>query len=164
MSYVCASCGKSHEEPSRHLVWPVPKLGVLGRIRLTFDNDQTCRIGESRYFIQCELQIPFLSGCEEPLGFISWVEVRRATYDDYIDYRIEEDSRPALNHLVTGLLANPIPGIENSLGVMVKFEVAAKDPVPYIKWVEPDSTVASRLIQGATHEFWQAAISARQQL
>lgn len=157
MSYVCASCGDSHSELSRYFKWRIPKLGFRDAMRLKHDNDFMCRIGEKRHFIQCELELPFPDASQDPLGFICWVQVPRETYDSYLNYRVEEESLPPLEELVHGTLANPIPGVPGSLGIAVAFQVIAGDPTPYIRWVEPGSSVAVRLAAGATNEFWHEA-------
>ncbi|MCU0732291.1 MAG: DUF2199 domain-containing protein, partial [Hyphomonas sp.] len=122
-------------------MWRIPKLGFLDSMRLKFDDDRMCRVGEKCHFIQCELEVPFSDGAEDPLGFICWVQVPRETYDRYFNYRAAEESLPPWEDLVVGTLANPIPGIGESFGTAVAFRVLAGDPTPYIRWVAPDTTV-----------------------
>ena len=116
-----------------------------------------CKVAAKRFFIICELKIPFTDSDDDLLGFIGWVEVSGSAYQQYTAYRDLEDSCPPYETLVDGRLANPIPSIPDSLAISVKFEVLAGDPTPYIKWVEPNMPVAARVTVGATPSFWHAA-------
>lgn len=126
---------------------------------ITFDNKFMCRGSRGEHYVSCELELPFKTGGEEPLGFIEWVQVTEATYNAYRAYRNEEDALPQYVELVSGLLGNPIPTVGSSLGITVKFEVLPKDPTPYIRWIQPDTELAARVEQGATLEFWHKVVS-----
>lgn len=91
------------------------------------------------------------------MGFIGWVEVSRADYEAYQRYRSEEETLPPMESWIEGRLANPVPGVDNSLGTSVRFEVVCGDPTPYITWVQPGTALAARVLEGATEAFWHEA-------
>jgi len=140
-------------------MWRFPKLSFTQWERLRFDNKFMCRIGHKRHFISCELEIPFKAEEHEPLGFIGWVEVSKDDYDRYLEYRLDDKAARTYGTLMTGILANPIPGVEGSVRTPVKFKVIKGDSTPYIKWVAPRTTLSARLKQGATVEFWHQAFA-----
>jgi len=157
MSSVCSSCGKVHAQISRYFMWRLPKLGFPAAVKLVTDSEYTCRVGNKRHFISCELELPFKDSSEAPLGFIGWVEVSRADYEAYQRYRSEEETLPPMESWIEGRLANPVPGVDNSLGTSVRFEVVCGDPAPYITWVQPGTALAARVLEGATEAFWHEA-------
>ena len=157
MSYVCGECGEVHDDASRYFMWRRPHLTKWDRARLCYDDRSTCRIPGRRYFIQCELELPFRSNEEKPLGFIGWAEVSRAAYHAYRRFRrsrVEQFWR----RMVVGKLANPIPAVPHSIGTRVRFDALRDDPTPYIRWVVPGSSLANRVREGATFAFWHEAI------
>jgi hypothetical protein len=154
MSYVCGSCGKVHEKLPQYFMWHIPELSVTGKMRLRYDKEFMCRIGHKRHFVRCELEMPFKAKKHEPLGFVGWVEISRDDYESYLAYRENENAARTFGTLMAGVLANPVPSVEGSLGTPVRFKVIKGDPTPYIKWVAPRTPLATRLKQGATAEFW----------
>ena len=53
-----------------------------------------------------------------------------------------------------GTLANPASAVPVSFGTPVKFEVRKGDPIPYIKWVAPGTSLAALLERRASVGFW----------
>lgn len=153
---ICGCCGKQHDDLSPYFMMRVPDAALARRDELVFDDRFTCRLGDELHFISCELEVPFKSDDLTPLGFICWAAVDRKTYDAYRAYRAKEEDVPACSDLVRGRLANPIPGIDDSCGTLIGFKVLRADPTPYIRWVEPSSSVAALLERGASVEYWHA--------
>jgi hypothetical protein len=139
-------------------MWRQPDLTEEERILLVFDSKFTCRIERSRYFVSCEVEVPFQDASEKPLGFICWVEVSELDYERYTAYRGRKKERGGYKELVAGRLANSVPAVPFSVGTAVKFKVLKGDPTPYIKWVEPETALARRIEGGATNEFWHEAL------
>ena len=155
MPYVCSECGQPHEGMPRYVQRGAPHLRLWERRRLRWDDRFMCRVPGHRYFISCEIAIPFHAFPDQaPLGYIGWVEVHRYDYDRYRWYRRRERLVPRYSTLVRGRWANRIPIIPQSLGTPVKFAVLRGDPTPYIKWAAPTSAIAARIKAGATSEFW----------
>lgn len=158
MASVCGDCGKVHGEMSRYFMWRIPQLGLDTAAKLVSEGEYMCRVGNTRHFISCELALAFTDDADEkPLGFIGWVEVSAAAYAAYQHYRAAEETLPPMEAWMDGRLANPIPGVNDSLGTAVRFEVVCGDPTPYITWVQPGTALAARVQEGATVAFWHKA-------
>jgi hypothetical protein len=158
VNYTCGHCGKEHSELSRYTMWREPDLMDSESELLEFDSKFTCRIENMRYFVSCEVEVPFTEPSESPLGFICWVEVSERDYERYTAYRGRKKERGGFKELIAGRLANSVPAIPLSLGTAVKFKVLKGDPTPYVKWVEPETTLAQRIEVGATNDFWHEAL------
>jgi hypothetical protein len=139
-------------------MWRLPDPALDRRHELVIDDKFTCRLGNERHFISCELEVPFKSEDLTPLGFICWAEVDRATYEAYRAYRANEKDLPEYGDLVRGTLANPIPQVPGSFGTPIGFKVLCGDPTPYIHWVAPESPVSDLLERGATVAYWHSAM------
>jgi len=155
MPYVCSECGQEHDELPRYFLRHAPRLRAWEQRRLRWDDRFTCRVPGRRFFISCELEVPFRSFPDErPLGFIGWVEVNRETYDWYRRFRRREYFLPRYTTQIKGRLANPVANVPRSLWTPVRLRVLRGDPTPYITWVPPRSTVAERVRVGVTSDFW----------
>ena len=157
MSYVCGCCGKVHAELSRYTMWQIPELTEDEEDQLEFDGKHIARAG-ARCFVRCEVEVPFPEPSEKPMGFICWAEVSVLDYTRYVAYRGRKKERGGFREWVEGKLANPVPAVPDSLGTKVRFEVVKGDPMPYVKWVEPNSSLARRISEGANPEFWHEAL------
>lgn len=156
MGFRCGCCGEVHEDLPRYTMWRVPELSDDDLDALEFDDRFTCHVDDERHFISCEVEVAFPDPDEKPLGFIGWVEVSPRDYARYAAYRGRKKERGRFGDWVEGRLANPVPAVPDSLGTRVRFEVLKGDPTPYVKWVEPGSTLAQRIEQKATPDFWHA--------
>jgi hypothetical protein len=152
-SYACSECGKVHLELPRFFIRKLPETRDGELINADEDHKSMCRT-DAQCFVRCEVEVP-LTGLEgEVLGFIGWVEVGRDDYERLLAFRADEEEGEPLSEWVDGTLANPVAGVRGSFGTAVKFEVKKGDPTPYIRWVEPGSTLAQRIAAGATSAFW----------
>jgi hypothetical protein len=85
-------------------MWRQPDLTEDERLVLVFDSEFTCRVGKSRYFVSCEVEVPFPDASESPLGFICWVEVSELDYERYTAYRGRKKERGGFKELMAGRL------------------------------------------------------------
>lgn len=160
MPYVCGECGKAHDELQRYFMWRRPRLAAWARRRLRFDSKFTCRLPGRRYFISCEVELPFRDRASEPpLGFIGWLEVSRRDYEAYRWYRRREYRLPLYQSRISGRLANRVPGVPNSYRTRASIIVKCGDPTPYVRWVPAGTSLAARLGEGATDAFWHEVAS-----
>ena len=159
MPYLCGECGQEHDDAMRYFMWRRPHLAIWDERRLRYDDRFTCRIPGRRYFICCELELPFRSGETEPLGFIGWAEVTRNAYEQYRRFRHSRAGRSSRRRMVIGRLANPVPAVPQSFKTRVRFDAIRGDSTPYIRWVAPGTSLAKRFHDGATPSFWHEAIN-----
>lgn len=155
MGFVCGECGREHEELQRYFLWRRPRLPAWMRRRLRYDDKSTCRVPGRRYFIRCEVEVPFHDDASEaPLGFIGWLEVSRGDYESYRWYRRKEFHLPAFQGRLQGRLANAVPAIPGTCRARATIVVKRGDPTPYVRWVDARTPLGERLMQGATSAFW----------
>src|SRR4249919_2806196 len=87
-SYVCSSCGKTHEGLPTDWGFKLPDevfdLSYLDRYRRTRSNADLCALDENRFFIRGLLMIPFTHQ-EGEFAWGVWVEVPKAVHDFYLD-------------------------------------------------------------------------------
>jgi hypothetical protein len=140
-------------------MWRRPSVPAWISRRIRYDDQFTCRLPGRRYFISCEVEVPFREAVPEPpLGFIGWLEVSRRDYEAYRWYRRREYRLPAYQSRISGRLANPVPGVPSSFRTKATAIVKRGDPTPYIRWVTPGTALAQRVTEGATAAFWHEAI------
>lgn len=162
MGYVCSECGRKHEELQRYFRWRRPRLPAWMRRRLRYDDKFTCRVPGRRYFISCEVEVPFLDEpSEAPLGFIGWLEVSRGDYESYRGYRRREFHLPAFQSRLQGRLANAVPAVPGTFRTRATIVVKRGDPTPYVRGVAAGTPLAARLTEGATTAFWHEVASWR---
>ena len=149
----CSECGKVHTELPRYFMRKLPETREGDVIDAKEDRKSMCST-EQQCFVRCEIEVPLTELAGEVLGFIEWVEVRRDDYERLLAFRENEDTAAPFSEWVAGTLANPVEGVRESFGTAVKFEIKKGDPTPYVRWVEPGSTLAQRIAEGATPAFW----------
>jgi hypothetical protein len=76
-------------------------------------SDDFCIIEDKRFFIRGTTSLPILGGGGKALGFAIWVEVSRASFNDYL--RAFDDPAAALPPMV-GTFANRLPGFAEAYG------------------------------------------------
>ena len=153
MGFKCSECGRVHEELARYFMWRLPEMADGSTIQAEEEHKSMCRT-EDQSFVRCEVEVPITGSEGGPLGFILWVEVDSKDYERISAFRSDEETTPIPRGLVAGTLANPVSGVPGSFGTPVKFEVCKGDPTPYVKWVEPGSSLAALLRTGASVKFW----------
>jgi hypothetical protein len=158
MSHICNCCGKELDEMPRYFMFKLPQAYVNDSDLITFDNKFTCRSNDGRFFISCEIELPLTIPGLDPLGFICWVEVTESIYNDYANYRDNEEALSEPAELIDGVLANAVTNIEGSFGQQVKFKVLCADPTPYIKWVAPGSLLSQLVNSGVGTEYWHSVV------
>lgn len=160
MTYKCSECGESHGEIPRFFMLQRPQRKDGSLIHATRDYQSMCRTAY-RAFVHCEIEVPLIGAPETPLGFICWVQVDAQDYRRLLDFRTHEDSVILFNDMIPGTLANTVPGVSESFGTPVKFRVLAGDPTPYVRWIEPDTTLAQLVEAGASQAFWHSLVPRR---
>jgi hypothetical protein len=109
-SYVCSSCGKTHEGLPTDWSFKLPDevfdLSYLDKYRRTRSNTDLCALDEDRFFVRGLLAIPFTHR-EGDFGLGVWAEVPKAVHDFYLDNYSNE---LAQGTKAEGTLANTIPG------------------------------------------------------
>lgn len=153
MSHTCSCCGKE--------LSGLPRFFLLRRLDefansadLTYDEEYACRHGTGKYFVRCELELPIERSEKDVLGFVSWAEVPELTYVSYLAYRMHAAALADFEETIEGRLANEIPRIPGSIGTPIVIRALPRDPTPYIRWVQPGTSLAARLAEGATTEYW----------
>ncbi|WP_390891608.1 DUF2199 domain-containing protein [Edaphobacter flagellatus] len=121
MSYICSTCGSTHDGPP--YVWGVPSPDAWAELSPEEQNERgecssdQCVIDDEQFFVIGRIEIP-VSGSTEPFAWLAWVEVG---VDDFVDIRqkwfIEgRETTPAY----AGRLANKLPTYSQStLGLQV---------------------------------------------
>ena len=88
MSYLCETCGKTHDGWPPDLAFKRPdvvsNMDSKGRTKRVRDNDDLCIIDDERHFIRTILFIP-LSGKSTRWGIGLWVEVSRHDFNRYLE-------------------------------------------------------------------------------
>jgi hypothetical protein len=128
-SFVCATCGDTHEGlPTDHgwrlpdVVWAIPEERRSTEAKF---NSDLCQFG-GRFFIRAVLKLPF----NEQPGFYAWgpwVELQEPDFYRYVElYDKDGTDEP----MVSGTLANEIPSYQPTLGlpVMVQFQNSTSRP------------------------------------
>jgi hypothetical protein len=128
-SFVCKTCGKSHEgHPTDRGftlpddVWAIPEEEREAAAKFTSD---LCQLDE-RYFIRCLLPVPFKER-EGYYGWGVWAEVSWPIFQRYLEiYEEDATGEPS----VQGKLANQVPVYEPTVGlpVVIKFGISSQRP------------------------------------
>ncbi len=128
-SFVCNTCGDTHEGLPTDLAWTLPdvvwSIPEADRTSLAkFDTDR-CQLGD-RFFIRCILELPF----REQSGYYGWgvwVELPESSFYRYVELYDEDGSSEPV---VSGHLANEIPAYPSTLGlpVTVQFQDSTSRP------------------------------------
>ena len=128
-SFVCNTCGDTHEGLPTDLAWTLPdvvwSISEADRTSLAkFDTDR-CQLGD-RFFIRCILELPF----REQSGYYGWgvwVELPESSFYRYVELYDEDGSSEPV---VSGHLANEIPAYPSTLGlpVTVQFQDSTSRP------------------------------------
>jgi hypothetical protein len=160
MTYKCSECGEAHDEVPRFFMLKRPQREDGSLIDATHDYQSMCRTRDQS-FVHCEIEVPLIGAPETPMGFICWVEVTAEDYRRLLVFRTHEGSVALLDDRVGGTLANRIPGVSDSFGTPVKFKVLAGDPTPYVRWIEPGTTLADFVEAGAPQALLHGLASRR---
>ena len=128
-SFVCNTCGDTHEVLPTDLAWTLPdvvwSIPEADRTSLAkFDTDR-CQLGD-RFFIRCILKLPF----REQSGYYGWgvwVELPETSFYRYVELYDEDGSSEPV---VSGHIANEIPAYPSTLGlpVTVQFQDSTSRP------------------------------------
>ena len=128
-SFVCNTCGDTHEGLPTDLAWTLPdvvwSIPEADRTSLAkFDTDR-CQLGD-RFFIRCILKLPF----REQSGYYGWgvwVELPETSFYRYVELYDEDGSSEPV---VSGHIANEIPAYPSTLGlpVTVQFQDSTSRP------------------------------------
>lgn len=134
-SFVCSTCGDSHEGMPTDFgwklpdeVWAVPESERSTRAK--FDSDR-CQFGE-RFFIRCILALPFT---EQP-GYYAWgvwVEIPESDFWRYIEL-YEKDGRA--EPVIAGSIANSVPGYMSTVGLAVEVQLQDERSRPSVRVVD----------------------------
>ena len=157
MAYRCTQCGKTHEEMPQYFMWKKPDCVPGSAHEFIEDSKSLARLGDSRFFVMCEVEMCVASDPNRKLGFMCWVEVEISVYESLLAFRRNEAELPAPTDLIEGRLANPVPCVAETLGLPVRFAVMKGDPTPYIKWVASGTALDDLLQTGASMEYWHEA-------
>jgi hypothetical protein len=158
MSYVCGECGEVHGEQARFFEWRRPRLRSWELRRLRFDNRFTCRIPGRKYFIFCEVELPFADRERKPLGFMGWAQVTQAVYLGYARFHRAAVGYSYRRRFLVGRLATPVPAVPRSIGTRIRLNAFRDDPTPYVRWAAQGSPLARRMKEGANDSFWHQAL------
>jgi len=132
-SFVCATCGETHEGMPTDSGWTLPdEVWSLPGNRRSSEarfNADLCEFGDRR-FIRCVLQLPFK---EQPGSYAwgPWVELSPQHYARYVElYDRDGSAEP----MVPGTLANEFPTYPSTLGlpVMVQFQGSSARPSVHV--------------------------------
>jgi hypothetical protein len=128
-SFVCNTCGDTHEGLPTDLAWTLPdvvwSIPEAARTNLVkFDTDR-CQLGD-RFFIRCILELPF-SEQSGYYGWGIWVELSESSFYRYVELYDEDGSSEPV---VFGHIANEIPAYPSTLGlaVTVQFQDSTSRP------------------------------------
>jgi hypothetical protein len=128
-SFVCPSCGDTHEgTPTDHgwklpdVVWDIPEDERPTRAKF---NGDLCQFGD-RFFIRCVLKLPF----NDQLGYYGWgvcVELSETDFYRYLEIYDKDGSGEPMVH---GAIANEMPDYPTTLGlsIMVQFQDSTSRP------------------------------------
>lgn len=129
-SFVCRTCGETHEGMPTDsgwklpdVVWAIPEPDRSKRAR--WDEDR-CQY-DNRCFIRCILHIPFQS-LAGSYGWGVWVEVSEPDFYRYVElYSADARAEPPIR----GTLANDIPCYDRTLAlaVSIQFDTATTRPL-----------------------------------
>ena len=129
-SYVCSSCGKTHEGLPTDWGFKLPDevfdLSYLDKYRRTRSNTDLCALDEQRFFIRGILMIPFTHQ-EGEFGWGVWAQVSKPDHDFYVDNYSNE---LAQGTKVQGKLANTIPGFPEITGLPLDIEIQSAKSRP----------------------------------
>ncbi len=122
-SYVCSSCGKTHEGLPTDWGFKLPdevfELSYLDTYRRTRSNSDLCSLDERRFFIRALLRVPFTDQ-EGQFAWGVWAEVTKEAHDFYLD---NYSNDLAEGTKFEGTLANAIPGFPDAAGETVDVEL-----------------------------------------
>ena len=143
MSFVCATCGRSHDGVSLDTgfqlpdeVWAMPERERADRAHFTSDLGEL----EKRFFLRGFLAVP-LSQRDDVYGWGVWVEVDAAHFQRYLDlFESDASDEP----LCPGVLSNELPTYPKSAGLAVLVQFGRKTERPSISF---PADAAHRLAQ-----------------
>lgn len=157
-SFVCKTCGDTHEGLPTDLGWTLPDVVWFipeadRPSRAKFDTDR-CQLGD-RFFIRCILKLPFN---EQPgyYGWGVWVELSESSFYRYVElYDEDGSSEPA----VPGHIANEIPAYPSTLGLLVtvQFQSSTSRPTVYVP-ATSDHPLAAAQSSGLDNQQYHAIL------
>lgn len=151
-SYVCSSCGKTHEGLPTDWGFKLPDevfdLSYLDKYRRTRSNADLCTLDESRFFLRGILMIPFTHQ-EGEFAWGVWAEVSKTAHDFYLDNYSNE---LAQGTKAKGTLANTIPGFPEITGQPLEIEFQNAKSRPFFAFPQSaDHELASDQRDGIGH-------------
>jgi hypothetical protein len=126
MSWVCACCGKVHDElPSVAFAAPYAWFAASEAEReADFDlTSDTCIWKGQHFFVRCSLDLPII-GTTDSLNFGIWSTLSEANFDLYLD-NWDDPDRAKLGPMF-GWLANEVPDYPDTS--RIKLHVHPKEP------------------------------------
>ncbi|KAB7779488.1 DUF2199 domain-containing protein [Xanthomonas sp. LMG 12459] len=134
---VCTSCGEVHQGLPTDRGFGLPDevfaLSYLDAYRRVRSNADLCTLDERRFFIRGVLEIPFLYR-EDAFAWGLWAEVSKQDHDLYVN---SFNDASAQGRMFSGALANAIPGVNDTVGLLVSIEF--QDPASRPTFVFPSS-------------------------
>ncbi|MEK9156553.1 MAG: DUF2199 domain-containing protein [Patescibacteria group bacterium] len=130
MSFVCSSCGQTHDDLPLDWVFKAPfywrpEMDMNGE--KTFLNPDLCRI-DNDYFIRAVLKIPILN-TDQAFVWGVWVSLSEANFKRYL--KLLGTKQEPLEHPYFGWLSSSIPVYPETLNIKtnVHFQGRGKRPV-----------------------------------
>jgi hypothetical protein len=149
-SFVCSTCGNTHEGLPTDFGWPLPdEVWAIPEAerptRAKFDSDR-CQLGE-RFFIRCVLALPFT---EQPGHFAwgVWAEILPSDFWRYIEL-YEKDGRA--EPTITGSIANAIPGYNSTVGLAVQVQLQDERSRPSLRVVDVGHPLSVEQLAGISN-------------
>ncbi|WP_458069146.1 DUF2199 domain-containing protein [Rhodanobacter sp. BL-MT-08] len=159
-SFVCKTCGGTHEGLPTDLgwtlpdvVWAIPEAARANQAQ--FDSNR-CQLGD-RFFIRCILKLPF----NEQSGYYGWgvwVELSESNFYRYAEvYDKDGSSEP----MIPGQIANEIPAYPSTLGlrVTVQFQDSTSRPTVYVP-TESNHPLAAQQSDGIDNQQYHTVLVA----
>ncbi len=129
-SFVCATCGQTHEGLPLDYAFRLPDevhaLHYIDRYRRSRSNADLCTMDESRYFFRGVIPVPFKDSGEEFCWGV-WVEVSRENHELYAS-GFHDDLSEVPRFI--GHLANDIPGYDGTIGLVVEVQLMSGNDRP----------------------------------
>jgi hypothetical protein len=150
----CGRCGKplNPEEFEVDWAWKWPeevaRMSSEQRAKKVKMAPDFLSIKGEKYWIRCIGYIPLLDP-ESPLGFGFWVEVSNK---DFQRFRLHWDDSEYLSLEAWGILANPWPGFDGTLGQSVHITPLEQDKRPLVIEVPGHEINQFRDVGSATRE------------
>ena len=148
---ICSVCGKAHAASNIELIFRRPDiiaaLSIDERASRVRESEDLAILDETRYFIRCLLPLA-VAGRDDPYCFGIWAEVPQSTFERIRSLWRDADqaSEPAFDCR----LANEIPSLPPTVGVVAKLSLSGPTTRPDIHIVECDHPLFDEQSRGIT--------------